>query len=87
MATSTNVRELANPKLLEQIDELFKSGVGEYVALPQVSLEAFALLPEVLLINSVARGRRSIKVSKLVCIAFDPLLICLLVGRALFLKD
>ena len=57
MAGNAKIRELANPKLLEQIDELFKSGVGEYVALPQVRLTAIALLPEVLLIIPVAGGR------------------------------
>lgn len=57
MAGSTKVRDLANPKLLEQIDELFKSGVGEYVALPQVSLAAIAFLSDLLLTNSVAGCR------------------------------
>ena len=37
----TSPATLADPKLLEAIDKLFELNVGEFVALPQVSIQAF----------------------------------------------
>ena len=42
MADVPSTNKLADPVLLEAIDKLFELNIGEYVALPQVSLSSFA---------------------------------------------
>lgn len=65
MEGNKSTNSLADPALLEAIDKLFELGIGEYVALPQVSISVCTLDPlaksfQLLVIGDQSSGKSSV---------------------------
>ena len=64
MGSTVDDHELADPKLLEKIDQLFELNIGEYVDLPQVRACCIQIWLEDTDLPLASRCRRSVKVRK-----------------------